>query len=87
MISCERPILTTVFVSKDLDYVTESAVESMQVGSFERTGCPITMLPNDVHDSKINPQGIHIGSFTVPKVAANSEANAEEDEDIAPMDE
>ena len=44
------------------------------------------MLPNDVHDSKIKPQEIPIGSFTVTKVDANSEANTEEGEDIEPMD-
>ena len=61
-------------------------MESMQVGCFQRTIFLITMLPNDVHDSKIKPQEIPIGSFTVTKVDANSEANTEEGEDIDPMD-
>ena len=59
----------------------------MRVGFFEHTGCIITMLPNDVQGYKIKPQGIPIGSFTVPKVAENTEANSEEDEDIDTMDE
>ena len=58
----------------------------MQGGCFERTGCLIIMLSNDVHDYKIKPQEIPIGSFTVTKVDANSEANTEEGEDIEPMD-
>ena len=41
------------------------------------------MLNNDVHDSKIKPHGIPIGSFTMPKVAAN----AQEHEDIETIDE
>ena len=45
------------------------------------------MLPNDVQYFKINSQGMSIGSFTVPKVDANFEANAEEYEDIEPIDE
>ena len=44
------------------------------------------MLPNDVQGYKIKPKGIPIGSFTVPKVAENTEANSEEDEDIEPID-
>ena len=45
------------------------------------------MLPNDAQYFKINSQGMPIGSFTVPKVDANFEANSEEYEDIVPMDE
>ena len=45
------------------------------------------MLPNDVQYFKINSQGMSIGSFTVPKVAANSGTNDEEDDDIDTMDE
>ena len=45
------------------------------------------MFPSDVHNYKIEPQGMPIGSFTVPKVATNAEANVEEDEDIDPMEE
>ena len=59
----------------------------MKVCCFYHNGCLITMFPYYLHGSKIKPQGIPIGSFTLPKVAANDEANAEEDEDIAPMDE
>ena len=58
-------------------------MESMRVGCFERTGCRITMLVNDVHKSKIKPQGMPLGTFTVPTVAAaNAKANAGEDEDV-----
>ena len=64
-----------------------SAMKSMRVGWFESNGFIITMLPNDVQNYKINPQGMSIGSFTVPKVAANSGTNDEEDDDIDPMDE
>ena len=73
MTACERRILITIFVSKDPAYVMGSAMESMRVGCFELIGCIITMLPNDVHNSKTNPQGMPIGSFTVPKVGANDE--------------
>ena len=45
----------------------------------------ITILPNYLHDYKIKPQKIPIGSFTVPKLDANSEAKYEDDDDIEPM--
>ena len=79
--------MIAVFFQKVLAYFLYSAMESMQVGCFEHTFCLITMLPNDVHDSKIKPQRMPIGSFRVPKVAESSKANAEEYEDIVPMDE
>ena len=87
MTACEQHIMITFFVSKDLTYVMDSAMEIMLVGCFYCTGCIIAMLPNNVQDYKIVPQVMPIGSFTVPKVAANAEANAEEDDDIVPMDE
>ena len=58
-------------------------MESTRVGCFDCTGCLITMFPNNVHNSKIKPQGMPIGSFTVPKVGENDE----QDEDNEPMDE
>ena len=85
MTSCEIRIMVTVFVSRDLDYVMYSAMDSMQVGCFEHTGCLITMLPNDLHNYNIKSQEMTVGSFTVNKVAANDEANSEEDEYIDPM--
>ena len=85
--ACERHILITDFVSNSIAYVMDIYMDIMKVGLFERTGCLIPMFPNDMQESKIKSQGIPIGSFTLPKVAANDEANAEEDEDIAPMDE
>ena len=45
------------------------------------------MFPNDMYNYKIKPQWIPIGSFAVPKVAANSEVNAEVYKYIEPMDE
>ena len=65
----------------------ESAIESMWVGCFECTGCIIAILPNDMHYYKTKPYGIPIGSFTVPKVAENAEANDEEDEESSALDE
>ena len=87
MNACEKSIMITAFVSKALAYIMYSDMERMRVGCFELIGCIITMLSNDVHNSKTNPQGMPIGSFTVPKVDANFEANSEEYEDIVPMDE
>ena len=45
------------------------------------------MFPNGVHDSKMKPRLMPMGSLKVPKVAANAESNYEENEDIDPMDE
>ena len=64
----------------------EIAMDIIQVGCFDITACLTAMLPNDVHDSKTNPQRMTIRSFTVPKVTTNTEANSEEDADIEPMD-
>ena len=41
-------------------------MESMRIGCFECTGCLRTWLPNDIHDTKVRPQGMPQGSFTVP---------------------
>ena len=84
--ACEQRILIIVFVSKDLACVMESGIECMQVGCFEWNGCLITIFPNYLHDSKINPQVMPIGSFTLPKVDENSEASSEEDDDIDTME-
>ena len=40
-----------------------------------------------MHYYKTKPYGIPIGSFTVPKVAENAEANDEEDEESSALDE
>jgi hypothetical protein len=42
--------------------------DGMRTKSFERTGCLLTWLPNDVHDGKICPQGLVREMFQVPKV-------------------
>jgi hypothetical protein len=47
-------------------YVMGEEMKSMRIGCFERTGCLITWLPNDIHDTKVRPQGMPQGSFTVP---------------------
>ena len=75
--ACERHILITDFVSNYIAYVMDIYMDIMKVGLFERTGCLIPMFPNDMQESKIKSQGIPIGSFTVPKLAANSGGNAE----------
>ena len=67
-------------------YVMDSDMESMRVGCFNITSCLITMFTNDVHNSKMKPQGMQIGSLTVPEVAENADANAEEVEYIEPVD-
>ena len=42
-------------------------MENMRIGCFECTVCLITWLPNDIHDTKVRPQGtMSQGSFTVP---------------------
>ena len=74
--ACEQRILITVLVSKDLDNFMESDIENMRSVSFEPNGCLITVLPNDLHNSKINSQGMPVGSLIVPKVSENSEENA-----------
>ena len=45
------------------------------MNAFERTGCLITMLPSDQHDSKIKPQGMKPGSFNVPSAAQEYEGD------------
>ena len=86
MTACEKRIMITAFVSKALAYIMYSDMERMRVGCFECSGCFITILPNYLKGYKIKPQGIPIGSFIVPIVDANSEANTEDDEDVDTID-
>ena len=37
--------------------------DGMRTKSFERTGCLLKWLPNDVQDGKICPQGLVRGMF------------------------
>jgi hypothetical protein len=66
MTAAERRILISVLVQKAMRYVMGEEMKSMRIGCFERTGCLITWLPNDIHDTKVRPQGMPQGSFTVP---------------------
>ena len=65
MTASERRILVTDFVGKAMQDVTSPTYEGMRIGSFERTGCLITLLSNNFHD-QIHPQGLKPESFTAP---------------------
>jgi hypothetical protein len=66
MTAAGRQILISVLVQKAMRYVMGEEMESMRIGCFECTGCLIIWLPNDIHDTKVRPQGMPQGSFTVP---------------------
>jgi len=66
MIAAERRILITKLVGDAMKYVMAPGQDSMRINAFERTGCLITFLVNDLHDNKIRPQGTKSGSFKVP---------------------
>ena len=68
MTASERRVLTTIFISKSLKDIMSVEYDGMRIKSFERTGCLLTWLPNDVHDGKICPQGLVREMFQVPKV-------------------
>ena len=46
--------------------VMEADYDAMQTGCFERTGCLVTLIANEVHDKRIHPQGMNPDSFNVP---------------------
>jgi len=66
MTAAERHILISILVQKAMGYDMAQEMESMRVGCFQRTGCLLTWLPNEMHDTKVRPQGMQKGSFTVP---------------------
>ena len=51
----------------------DSAIKSMAVDFFERTGFLVTVFPNDLYDFKIKTQVMSIVLFTDLKVDENSE--------------
>jgi len=73
MTAAERRILISVLVQKAMRYVMGEEMKSMRIGCFERTGCLITWLPNDIHDTKVRPRGMPQGSFTVPTNQSQSQ--------------
>jgi hypothetical protein len=86
----ERRILISNLISKALSEIMEEDNDKMCVGCFERTGCLITMLVNNEYDSKIKPQGMAPGTYTVPTehsnvtaVLADPEPQNEEDAALA----
>jgi hypothetical protein len=66
MIAAERRILITKLVGDAMKDVMAPGQDSMRISAFERTGCFITFLVNDLHDNKIRPHGTKSGSFKVP---------------------
>lgn len=65
-----------------MKHVMAPGQDSMRISAFERTGCLITFLVNDLHDNKIRPQGTETGSFKVPVDDSLLADNAEEEENI-----
>jgi hypothetical protein len=65
MTASERRIVTTHFISNAIKYVMSSDMEKMRLRAFEKTGCLITWIPMDDHDSKIRPQGMPEGLLKV----------------------
>ena len=91
MTAPERRIFISELVgAKVMEYVmTDDTMAHMRISAFRRTGCLITKIPNETHDKEIKPQGMPLGSFTVP-TERNNELEDEQDEDeenpIEPMD-
>ena len=58
MTAAERRILTTTLIGKAMTSVMATDQDEMRVKCFERTGCLLTLLANEDHDSRIKPQGM-----------------------------
>mmetsp|Transcript_15361 Transcript_15361/g.28931 ORF Transcript_15361/g.28931 Transcript_15361/m.28931 type:complete len:660 (+) Transcript_15361:59-2038(+) len=69
--ACERRVLMTDLISRAMQHVTSNQQDDMRIGCFERTGCLLTWLPSDEYDSKIKPQGMKPGSFSIPREQGN----------------
>jgi hypothetical protein len=84
--SCERRVLMTDLISRAMKHVTSDDQDDMRIGCFERTGCLLTYLPSsDEYDSKIRPQDMELGSFSIPTVQGND--NPVQNVDPDPLDE
>ena len=57
MSASERRIVTTKFIGAAMKDVMSEDNTSMRSTTFEKTGCLLTWIPNNVHDEKICPQG------------------------------
>jgi DDE superfamily endonuclease./Tc5 transposase DNA-binding domain. len=66
MTAPERRILMSKFVGEAMRMLMADKNDSVRVGSFERTGCLITLLAHKEFDDKIKPQGIKEGSYSIP---------------------
>ena len=73
MTASERRILTTKFIAKAMGEVMSEENVDMRRKAFEKTGCLITWLPNDLHDEKICPQGLKKEMFMVPTMRSVTE--------------
>ena len=62
----ERRILSIGFLGQAMRKIMTADYDDMRVGCFERTGCLMTLIANNEYDRKINPQGMKIGSFSIP---------------------
>ena len=85
MTAGERRILSIGFVADAMRMVMEAEYDAMRIGCFERTGCLMTLIPNEAHDNRIHPQGMNPNSFTIPSqriAGAEEQANDDiEDQD------
>ena len=63
----ERRNLITRLIAQALSKVMSDDFEAVRIGAFEKTGCLITHIPLDVHDNKIKPQGMEVGTYSIPK--------------------
>ena len=64
--AAERRILSIGFDGETMRKVMTQEYEAMRVRCFERTGCLLTLITNSGHDLRIKPQGMLLGSFTLP---------------------
>lgn len=79
MPASERRILTTKLVALAMSETMDTSKDSVRVGCFERTGLLMTHTPIPAHDSKIRPQGMKRGTFSIPTVELTaSESNTTE---------
>ena len=81
MTASERRILIKTFVGKALSEVMDTSKEGVCVACFDCTGLLITVISNEIHDSKIIPQEMEKETFHIPIEPVNSLYLVEEPEE------
>ena len=62
----ETQTISIGFVGQAKQKIMTAEYDNIQVGCFQRTECLMTLIANDEHNKKINPQGMKAGSFSIP---------------------